>query len=90
MKELWETASRLQGRLLPDGRLPLPADADGKDPHHLCGAKRCRHGVRAKYATYNFCSSGGVNAPTMVAPSVARLVRPRKRQERMQRPVLTM
>ena len=34
---------RLQGRLLPDGRLPLPAAADRKDPDHLRGAERRRH-----------------------------------------------
>ena len=28
----------------------------------------------AQYADYNFCASGGVNKPTAVAPSVARLV----------------
>jgi pyrimidine oxygenase len=29
----------------------------------------------AQYADYNFCGSGGINEPTKVAPSVARLVK---------------
>ena len=65
---------RLQGRLLPDGRLPLPAAADRADPDHLRRAERRRHAFAAHYADYNFCASGGVNEPHAVAPSVARLV----------------
>ena len=37
---------RLQGRLLPDGRLPLPADADGEHSDHLRRAERQRHTLR--------------------------------------------
>ena len=54
---------RLQGRLLPDGRLPaacpLPQSAD---PDHLRGAERRRHEIRrANTADYNFCASFGIN-----------------------------
>ena len=41
MQELWrDRPLRLQGRLLPDGRLPLPAAADGEHPDHLRRAER--------------------------------------------------
>ena len=69
-----DRAVRLQGRLLPDGRLPLQPAAERADPDHLRRAKRRRHGYAASYADYNFCASCGVNEPTAVAPSVARLV----------------
>ena len=36
-------AVRLQGRFLPDGRLPVPAAADRQDLHHLRGPERRRH-----------------------------------------------
>jgi pyrimidine oxygenase len=60
-----------EGRLLPDGRLPLPT---AKIPI-ICAAQSDA-GTRfaAQYADYNFCGSGGVNQPTLVMPSVTRLV----------------
>ena len=41
----------------------------------ICAAQS-DNGTRfaAQYADYNFCGSGGINEPTRVAPSVARLV----------------
>ena len=65
---------RFQGRLLPDGRLPLSAAADREIPI-ICAAQSDA-GTRfaAQYADYNFCTGGGVNQPKAVAPSVARLV----------------
>jgi pyrimidine oxygenase len=51
--------------------LPLPT---AKIPI-ICAAQSDA-GTRfaAQYADYNFCGSGGVNQPTLVMPSVARLV----------------
>jgi pyrimidine oxygenase len=69
-----ERAFRLQGRLLPNGRLPLPAAADCESADHLRRAERQRHAVRGAVRRYNICGSGGVNQPTRVAASVARLV----------------
>ena len=47
MRELWATGrSDYHGRVLPDGRLPLPAAADRAHSDHLCGAERPRHRVR--------------------------------------------
>ena len=74
MRELWET-----GRSNPKGDffemddcrcLPMPT---GKIPI-ICAAQSDA-GTRfaAQYADYNFCTGGGVNQPTAVAPSVARL-----------------
>ena len=67
---------RLQRRLLPDGRLPLPADADSG--HSRSSAPRKATPARStprSYADYNFCASFGYNAPKAVEPSVARLVK---------------
>ena len=66
---------RLQGRLLPDGRLPLPADADARTSRSSAPAQSDA-GTRyaAQYADYNFCSSCGINTPNAVDASVARLV----------------
>jgi len=49
---------------LPTARIPI-----------ICAAQSDA-GTRfaAQYADYNFCTGGGVNEPTAVAPSVARLV----------------
>jgi len=64
-----------QGRLLPDGRLPLPALPLTGFPI-ICAAQSDA-GTRfaAQHADYNFCTGGGVNQPAAVAPSVARLVK---------------
>jgi pyrimidine oxygenase len=75
MRELWETGrSDFKGDFfqMDDCRcLPLPM---AKIPI-ICAAQSDA-GTRyaAQYADWNFCSSGGVNTPTMVTQSVARLV----------------
>src|SRR5216683_6668415 len=40
-----------------------------------CGRRVGRTSGGTSYADYNFCTGGGVNQPTAVAPSVARLVK---------------
>ena len=52
--------------------LPMPI---GENPHHLRRASDAGTRYAAQYADYNFCASFGYNAPTAVAPSVARLVK---------------
>jgi pyrimidine oxygenase len=75
MKELWATGqSDFKGHFfqMDDCRLlPKPA---GDMP--IISAAQSDAGTRfaAQYADYNFCGSGGVNKPTLLAPSVARLV----------------
>jgi len=75
MNELWQTGrSDFKGAFfqMDDCRcLPLPT---AKIPI-ICAAQS-DNGTRfaARYADYNFCGSGGVNEPTRVAPSIARLV----------------
>ena len=75
MRELWATGrSDFKGDFfqMDDCRcLPLPT---AKIPI-ICAAQSDA-GTRfaAQYADYNFCGGGGVNQPTTVAPSVARLV----------------
>ena len=76
MKDLWETGrSDFKGDFfqMDDCRcLPMPTS---KIPI-ICAAQSDA-GTRyaARYADYNFCASFGYNAPTAVAPSVARLVK---------------
>jgi pyrimidine oxygenase len=75
MRELWESGrSDLKGDFfqMDDCRcLPLPT---AQIPI-ICAAQSDA-GTRfaAQYADYNFCGGGGVNQPTRVASSVARLV----------------
>src|SRR6201985_3407400 len=75
MCELWETGrSDFKGDFfqMDDCRcLPLPT---AKIP--IICAPQSDAGTRfaAQYADWNFCGSGGVNQPSLVAPSVARLV----------------
>jgi pyrimidine oxygenase len=75
MKELWESGrSDFKGDFfqMDDCRcLPTPT---AKVPI-ICAAQSDA-GTRfaVEHADYNFCSSGGINEPTRVAPSVARLV----------------
>ena len=75
MRELWETGSSdFKGDFfqMDDCRcLPMPS---AQIPI-ICAAQS-DNGTRfaARYADYNFCGSGGVNQPTLVAPSVSRLV----------------
>ena len=75
MKQLWETGqSDFKGDFfqMDDCRcLPMPT----AKIRIICAAQS-DNGTRyaAQYADYNFCGSGGVNQPTRVAPSVARLV----------------
>ncbi len=75
MRELWQAGrSDFKGDFfqMDDCRcLPLPM---AKIPI-ICAAQSDA-GTRfaAQYADYNFCGGGGVNQPTVVAPSVARLV----------------
>jgi pyrimidine oxygenase len=75
MRELWETGrSNFKGEFftMDDCRCsPLPT---AKIPI-ICAAQSDA-GTRyaAQHADYNFCASFGVNQPTAIAPSVARLV----------------
>ena len=75
MKELWaDGRSDFKGRFLSmdDCRcLPLPSR-----PIPIVCAGQSDRGTRfaAEYADYNFVSRHGINEPTKVAPSVARLV----------------
>ena len=75
MKELWATGrSDFKGDFfqMEDCRCsPLPSR-----PIPIISAGQSDAGTRyaAEYADYNFCNSFGVNKPTSVAPSVARLV----------------
>ena len=75
MRELWETGhSDLKGDFfqMDDCRcLPMPT---GKIPIICAGQSNAGTRFAAQYADYNFCTGGGVNQPTAVAPSVARLV----------------
>lgn len=75
MRELWETGrSDLRGDFfqMDDCRcLPLPA---AKIPIMCAAQSDAGTRFAAQYADYNFCGGGGVNEPTRVAPSVARLV----------------
>ncbi|WP_428490838.1 pyrimidine utilization protein A [Rhodopila sp.] len=76
MRELWRTGrSEFRGDFfqMDDCRcLPMPA----ADIPIICAAQSDA-GTRyaARHADYNFCSSFGVNTPTAVTESVARLVR---------------
>lgn len=76
MKELWGTGrSDFKGAFfqLDDCRcLPMPS----AEIPIICAAQSDA-GTRfaAQHADYNFCASFGYNAPTAVAPSVARLVK---------------
>jgi len=76
MRELWETGrSDFNGDFfqMDDCRcLPLPT----AEIPIICAAQS-DVGTRfaAQHADYNFCTGGGVNQPTAVAPSVARLVK---------------
>jgi pyrimidine oxygenase len=75
MRELWETGrSDFKGDFfqMDDCRcLPMPT----ANIPIICAAQS-DNGTRfaARHADWNFCSSGGINTPTRVAPSVARLV----------------
>jgi pyrimidine oxygenase len=75
MKELWATGqSDFKGDFfqMDDCRcLPTPT---AKIPIICAAQSDAGTAYAARYADYNFISSGGVNNPTMVAPSVARLV----------------
>ncbi|HTC08784.1 MAG TPA: pyrimidine utilization protein A [Acetobacteraceae bacterium] len=76
MKELWATGrSDFKGDFfqMDDCRcLPLPT----ANIPIICAAQS-DNGTRfaARYADYNFCGSGGVNQPTLLTQSVARLVK---------------
>ncbi len=76
MKELWATGqSDFKGDFftMDDCRCsPLPSR-----PIPIICAAQSDAGTKyaAQYADYNFCGSFGVNQPTAVAPSVARLVK---------------
>jgi pyrimidine oxygenase len=75
MRELWETGrSDFKGAFfqMDDCRLsPRP-----EKPIQIIGAAQSDSGTRfaAETCDYNFCASFGINEPTLVAPSVARLV----------------
>jgi pyrimidine oxygenase len=75
MKELWATGrSDFKGDFfqMDDCRcLPMPT---AKIPIISAGQSDAGTRYAAQHADYNFCSSGGINTPTMVTASVARLV----------------
>jgi pyrimidine oxygenase len=75
MKELWATGqSDFKGDFfqMDDCRcLPTPT---AKVPIICAAQSDAGTKFAVEHADYNFCSSGGVNEPTRVAPSVARLV----------------
>ncbi len=75
MKELWETGrSDFKGDFfqMDDCRcLPMPS---AKIPIISAGQSDAGTRYAARYADYYFCSSGGINTPTMVTASVARPV----------------
>ena len=75
MRELWDTGrSDFKGDFcqMDDCRcLPMPT---ARIPIISAGQSDAGTRYAAQYADYNFCSSGGINEPTRVAPSVARLV----------------
>jgi len=75
MQELWATGrSDFKGDFftMDDCRcLPMPT---AKIPIISAGQSDAGTRYAARYADYNFCSSGGINQPTMVSASVARLV----------------
>jgi pyrimidine oxygenase len=79
MQELWQTGrSDFKGDFfqMDDCRcLPLPT---AKVPIICAAQSDAGTQFAARYADYNFCSSGGINTPTMVAPSVGRLVQATK------------
>src|SRR5260221_13227552 len=75
MRELWETGrSDFKGAFfqMDDCRLSPRPDK----PIQIIGAAQSDNGTRfaAETCDYNFCASFGINEPTRVAPSVARLV----------------
>src|SRR5260370_42623369 len=76
MRELWETGrSDFRGDFfqMDDCRcLPLPM---GEIPIICAAQSDVGTQFAAQHADYNFCTGGGVNQPTAVAPSVARLVK---------------
>jgi pyrimidine oxygenase len=76
MRELWSTGqSDFNGDFfkMDDCRcLPLPSRMI---PIMSAGQSDAGTRYAARFADYNFCSSGGLNTPTVVAPSVARLVK---------------
>jgi pyrimidine oxygenase len=76
LQELWDTGqSDFKGRFfqMDDCRLlPTPT---AKIPIICAGQSDAGTKFAAQYADYNFCASFGYNAPTAVAPSVARLVK---------------
>ncbi len=75
MRELWDTGrSDFKGDFfkMDDCRcLPMPT---ARIPIISAGQSDAGTRYAAQYADYNFCSSGGINQPTLVASSVARLV----------------
>ena len=76
MKELWETGrSDFKGDFfqMDDCRcLPTPT---AKIPIISAGQSDAGTAYAARHADYNFCSSFGINTPTAVTDSVARLVK---------------
>jgi pyrimidine oxygenase len=76
MQELWATGrSDFKGDFfqMDDCRcLPLPT---AKIPIICAAQSDAGTQFAARHADWNFCSSGGINTPTVVAPSVARLVK---------------
>jgi len=83
MRELWSTGrSDHKGDFfqMDDCRcLPMPT---AKIPIICAAQSDAGTKFAAEYADYNFCGSGGINEPTRVAPSVARLVEATKQTGR--------
>ncbi|HEY1933296.1 MAG TPA: pyrimidine utilization protein A [Acetobacteraceae bacterium] len=79
MNELWNTGrSDFKGDFfqMDDCRcLPMPT---AKIPIICAAQSDAGTSYAARYADYNFCSSGGINQPTRVTDSVARLVQATK------------
>ena len=75
MKELWETGlSDFKGDFFQMDKCQLLPMPSRKIPIICAAQSDAGTMYAAKYADYNFCASFGYNAPTAVAPSVARLV----------------
>ena len=76
MRELWATgASRPQGPLLQDGRLPAAARSRRRTIDDHLRRRRATTASRfaAQYADYNFCAAAGINDADSVRAEVARL-----------------
>ncbi len=75
MRELWDTGrSDSNGDFFRTDDCRCPSMPTSRNPIISAGQSDAGTRYAARYAAYNFCSSGGINQPTMVAPSVARML----------------